>query len=343
MANITITVQSLLNTAVYDSYTIDNGQSVTQLKTAIDSEQGFDSDWYDVVLNEAILAGASTLTSLDIVTGTALRTHNKIARLADRETKQKAKLDLAALDRAASGNARSTYDLTELPTKYLEDTSVDNPNIASDSWAWDSVYLGPDLTLSNNDITVTAATTGTGNEPTVLGTYAITASDKVMFSINCDQIIVGDVSAIGIANYSHSLTDWLGIDTDSIGFYEDNGYYINGSSSPWGGIFNTGDIVDIAVDRDNDLIWIRVNGGDWNGNVDADPATASIGFDISSITGTVYPAANPFYSYTPGEPPLTQGAFSIRSEATYSTPIGFTFAHSGVQLIEGRPWIEGGG
>ena len=35
MANITITVQSLLNTAVYDSYTIDNGQTINQLKTAI--------------------------------------------------------------------------------------------------------------------------------------------------------------------------------------------------------------------------------------------------------------------------------------------------------------------
>ena len=37
MANITITVQSLLNAAEYDSYTIDNGQTINQLKTAIQS------------------------------------------------------------------------------------------------------------------------------------------------------------------------------------------------------------------------------------------------------------------------------------------------------------------
>jgi len=128
MANITITVQSLLNTAVYDSYTIDNAQTVTQLKTAINAARGFDSSWYDIVKNEEILAGASTLASLGIITGTVLRTHNKINKLATRELRQKGKLDLAALDRAASGNARSTYDLSALPTQYNNDAIVDNPN-----------------------------------------------------------------------------------------------------------------------------------------------------------------------------------------------------------------------
>ena len=127
MANITITVQSLLNTAVYDSYTIDNGQTVTQLKTAINTAQSFDSSWYDIVLNEEILAGASTLASLGIVSGTALRTHNKISDLATRQLRQEAKLALAILDRAASSK-RSTLTINDLPTKYSGDTIVDNPN-----------------------------------------------------------------------------------------------------------------------------------------------------------------------------------------------------------------------
>jgi hypothetical protein len=128
MANITITVQSLLNTAVYDSYTIDNGQTVNQLKTAINSARGFDSTWYDIVLNQSVVAGTATLSSLGIVAGTQLRTHNKIARLATRELRQKAKLNLATLDRAASGEARATYDITELPTQYSSNTVVDNAN-----------------------------------------------------------------------------------------------------------------------------------------------------------------------------------------------------------------------
>ena len=128
MANITITVQSLLNTAVYNSYTIDNGQTIDQLKTAINAARGFSSTWYDVVLNQRIAAGGSTLASLGIVTGTVLRTHSKISRLATKELKQKAKLDLAALDRVASGEARGTYDITELPTQYNNNATVDNPN-----------------------------------------------------------------------------------------------------------------------------------------------------------------------------------------------------------------------
>ena len=127
MANITITVQSLLNTAVYDSYTIDNGQTIDQLKTAINAARGFDSSWYDIVLNEEILSGSSTLASLGIITNTALRTHNKINKLANRQLRQEAKLALATLDRAASSK-RSTLTINNLPTKYSGDTIVDNPN-----------------------------------------------------------------------------------------------------------------------------------------------------------------------------------------------------------------------
>jgi hypothetical protein len=127
MANITITVQSLLNTAVYDSYTIDNGQTINQLKTAINSARGFNSAWYNIVLNQHVVAGTATLASLGIVTGTVLRTANIIDRLATKELKQKAKLDLSQLDRAADGNPRSTYDITELPTQYSGNNIVDNP------------------------------------------------------------------------------------------------------------------------------------------------------------------------------------------------------------------------
>lgn len=132
MANITITVQSLLNTAVKDSYTIDNGQTVNQLKTAIQTATDVDPAWFDLVLEEQLLSGTATLSSLGIVTGTYLRTHNKIARLATRELRQVAKLELAALDRAASDITRKYYDITQLPTQYDNNTIVDNPNSDGD-------------------------------------------------------------------------------------------------------------------------------------------------------------------------------------------------------------------
>jgi hypothetical protein len=53
---------------------------------------------------------------------------NGIAQLPTREDRQKAKLDLAAANRAEDGNPRSTYDITQLPTQYDDNAVVDNPN-----------------------------------------------------------------------------------------------------------------------------------------------------------------------------------------------------------------------
>ena len=53
---------------------------------------------------------------------------NGIAWLPTKEERQKAKLALAAQDRAADGNPRATYDITQLPTQYVGDDILDNPN-----------------------------------------------------------------------------------------------------------------------------------------------------------------------------------------------------------------------
>ena len=53
---------------------------------------------------------------------------NGISTLATKELRQKAKLDLAAAKRATDGYARSTYDITQLPTQYNDNGIVDNPN-----------------------------------------------------------------------------------------------------------------------------------------------------------------------------------------------------------------------
>jgi hypothetical protein len=55
--------------------------------------------------------------------------YNGISELATKELRQKAKLDLAAADRAADGNPRATYDINKLPTKYSGNDIVDNPNV----------------------------------------------------------------------------------------------------------------------------------------------------------------------------------------------------------------------
>jgi len=46
-----------------------------------------------------------------------------------KEQKQIQKLDIASKTRQADGNPRSTYTLTDLPTKYTGNNVTDNPNV----------------------------------------------------------------------------------------------------------------------------------------------------------------------------------------------------------------------
>ena len=128
MATITITVQSLLNAAQFDEYTIDDGDTVADLKAAIDLATGTDSSWYNVNFNEEVLDDADTLASYDIIDGSVLGTGNIISGLTTLQDRQLAKLNLATLDRTAAGNPYDVYDITELPSQYIGNVSTANPH-----------------------------------------------------------------------------------------------------------------------------------------------------------------------------------------------------------------------
>lgn len=129
MASVTLTIQSLINTAVYDSYTLDNSTTVANVKAAIQSNTSVDATWYQLVYNNELMSNtAATLADYGITGNVTLLSANKIGRLNTLEDRQKAKLDLAALDRTADGNPWNVYDITELPTQYSGNTVVDNPN-----------------------------------------------------------------------------------------------------------------------------------------------------------------------------------------------------------------------
>lgn len=128
MATINITVQSLLNAALYDSYSIDDGDTVSDLKSAIQSATGVDPLWYVLVFDDTVLSDSNTLSSYSIIDGSSLRSGNVIDTLATLEDRQIAKLDLATLNRTASGNPYSTYDITLLPSRYVGNISTPNPH-----------------------------------------------------------------------------------------------------------------------------------------------------------------------------------------------------------------------
>ena len=124
MATIDITVQSLLNTAVYDAYTVSDGITVSTLKSTIQTATNVDPAWYVLYYNQEVLNNANTLASYGITTGSQLRSANRIADLTTRQDRQEAKLALAGLDRTASGESRTTLDITELPSVYVGNVST---------------------------------------------------------------------------------------------------------------------------------------------------------------------------------------------------------------------------
>ncbi len=203
MANITITVQSLLNAAQYDSYTIDNGQTINQLKTVIQTATGVETSWYDIVKNEEILSGTSTLSSLGIVSGTQLRTHNKISRLATLQDRQVAKLELAQLERLELSNPYPYYDIDELPTQYDGNDIVDNPNpdglIEGRPW----IDTPPVTIPAGMDRNEPYNGSG-GSDPTVPGTLYKTAAARGVPAYNGTGITFRDLTADGLTSISNS-------------------------------------------------------------------------------------------------------------------------------------------
>ena len=122
---------------------------------------------------------------------------NGISTLATKELKQKAKLDLAAVDRAALGNARSTYDLSQLPTQYNNNSIVDNPNLGGliEGRPWIST-VSPFTFYEAFGTTVAISTTQyvSGNK-----IYALSSTFDVPLAPN-SRVVVNDIEVLNVGN-----------------------------------------------------------------------------------------------------------------------------------------------
>lgn len=183
MANVTIQVQSLLNAATYDSYTLADTTTVANTKAAINSAVGTDSSWYALYYGGELLQDANTLASYGITTGIQIRSANKISRLPTLEDRQKAKLALASLDRVDVGYARAAYDITQLPTQFSGNVIYDNPNVGGlvvgRPWIERSYTIGtiPSSINEGSAGTLNVTTLGVADGTTLYWTIETRASD----------------------------------------------------------------------------------------------------------------------------------------------------------------------
>ena len=176
-------------------------------------------------------------------------------------------------------------------------------------------FGGPALTFSNSNLTVLDNFPG---EYSTLTTVQLSPGNKYMASFTLD-VYTDPVSWIGIGNTSIDLANGLGYDTNSIGFNNAGDYRFGNTIYGTGycDFTNSGDVIDLAIDTGVNLMWIRVNGGDWNNNPLADPVTQSNGVAIGGLSNGYVALAVGGYNF--------YSQFSINTSSPYTVPAGFTF------------------
>lgn len=123
-----ILVQSFLNSAITLTIVADPSTAVETLKASINTAEGVDTAIMELYYKGTLLVDGHTLSDYNIQANSYINSSNTISSLATKELRQKAKLDLAALKRATNGQARATYDITQLPTQYDDNGIIDNAN-----------------------------------------------------------------------------------------------------------------------------------------------------------------------------------------------------------------------
>ena len=134
MANIDIKYKGL--TGLLHDLTIDDGQTMAQLRTAIIADEGLDSAYYGRVsihkngtVVDSTDSSSTTLVNAGIVADDIITVASD-RNQATRQKSQEMTLDIAQAKRSIAGQpytrALDTYDVTTLPTRYVGDTVTDN-------------------------------------------------------------------------------------------------------------------------------------------------------------------------------------------------------------------------
>lgn len=139
------------------------------------------------------------------------------------------------------------------------------------------------FTLSGGNLVATAS--GAAN---VRATRSLTGLSY--FEITATTV-TGTMS-IGLCNYLFGVTgtSLLGVDNNGVGFRQGGTVVLNNVTLATIQTYTTLDVVCVAVDIQNRLVWFRTNGGNWNNNAANNPATGVGGIDYSSMNlGPLFP------------------------------------------------------
>lgn len=190
---------------------------------------------------------------------------------------------------------------------------------------WDPNHLGLYLQIQHNRILLVDTDTGAYS---ALGLKPIVSGDKFIFSVKLifNQDNNTQHYTVGFATHDAYLNQHIGQDQYGFGLFNTGEVYYNNNiiTSGFPTWNNNGDILDIAIDRTSEKAWFRVNGGYWNNDNSANPATDTNGFDFSSFgfSGqSLYPGLTIEGSTGPSEYQLIMSPYGI--------PDGFSIIEDG--------------
>jgi hypothetical protein len=168
--------------------------------------------------------------------------------------------------------------------------------------------------FSNGNLTATANIAG--NQ---VKSWTVAPVIKTYTEATLDAHNGGWQGALGLLLSNKSFTSWGG-DTDSFGVMCDGEIWLEGvSQGDLGGDIGVGGRLCMAVDRANNLVWVRHNNGNWNNNGSANPATGTGGISISGL-----PAGDLFFAlYIDAPIGAAMTLHSERESWEYTAPAGF--------------------
>jgi hypothetical protein len=176
---------------------------------------------------------------------------------------------------------------------------------------WNSGDSTAHIALSDTDHTATSGS-GSGNEG-IRGNVSRGTSGK--WYIEFTGIVTPYGGEIGFAAASDTLggNGQFGINT--------SGYIFSGGTDYGPLTAISGHVLDFAVDFDNNELWVREDGGNWNGSGTADPATNTGGISIAGYTGPVFPYA--WLQFNPCSVTVDGGDYPSPT-FLYPAPAGFS-------------------
>ncbi len=173
------------------------------------------------------------------------------------------------------------------------------------------------ITLSNGNLTATHGafvSWGTAKSTTSH------SSGKYYWEWTVTNLAIASFTGAGFSNAAATVENYEGSSANGISIVTDGSVYQSGSGTATIASSTTGDIIGLAIDIPHQTLWVRKNGGLWNGSGGADPATNVGGVSLPSglASGSIFAGIEVQSSLDAGTANFGATAF------TQTVPSGFS-------------------